>query len=54
MADKAKKTMVAFTCEDCTDPFLAPQGSRRHYCNKCLVKRVIDGLGKGGRPKKEK
>jgi len=43
------KARVVFTCQDCGEPFAAPQGSRRQYCEKCLAKRGL----KGGRPKKE-
>ena len=51
----ANKTKVVFICEDkdCHKAFVAEQGSRRRFCDDCLAKRIIDGLGKSGRPKKE-
>lgn len=34
---------ITFYCDDCTKPFEADQGSRRHYCTKCYLKRMQAG-----------
>ena len=38
---------VVFKCQKCGKPFLAPQGSRRRFCDDCLVER-ISHKGEGG------
>jgi len=34
---------VAYRCGDCHQPFQAPQGSRRKYCDPCMLKRIKSG-----------
>ena len=38
-----KLPQVEFTCLACGAKFPAPQGSKRYYCDKCLVERVQAG-----------
>jgi len=34
---------VTYICQDCKKPFQAPQGSRRRYCDPCMLKRIKAG-----------
>ncbi len=34
---------VTYRCQDCGKPFQAPQGSRRKYCDSCMLKRIKSG-----------
>ncbi len=36
---------VTYKCQDkdCGKPFQAPQGSRRKYCDHCMLKRIKSG-----------
>ena len=34
---------VTYLCQDCKEPFQAPQGSRRRYCDNCMLKRIKSG-----------
>ena len=46
MTDKINK--VTFKCQECQEPFQAPQGSRIKYCDTCMLKRIKSGR-KGGK-----
>ena len=37
---KTMKTQVIYLCQKCDTPFVAEQGSRRRYCDKCLIERL--------------
>jgi len=40
---------LTFVCTQCGGAFQATQGSRRRYCNDCIVERIR----RGGRPPKK-
>ena len=45
----AEENKVVFKCHKCGKPFLAPQGSRRKFCDDCLVEKVCHKKKKEGR-----
>ena len=36
----ASEEKVVFKCHKCGKPFLVRQGSRRRFCDDCLVERI--------------
>jgi len=36
----AEENKVVFKCQKCSKPFIVRQGSRRRYCDDCLVERI--------------
>ena len=34
---------VTYHCQDCHQPFSAIQGSRRRYCDSCMLRRIKSG-----------
>jgi DNA-directed RNA polymerase subunit RPC12/RpoP len=49
MNDKKQPQIVTYYCQECQEPFPAPQGSRQRFCDTCLNKKV-----RQGRPRKDK
>jgi len=45
----AEENKVVFKCEKCGKPFIVRQGSRRRFCDDCLVERISHKEAKGGR-----
>lgn len=41
--DSMDKQLLKFKCEACGAEFEVEQGSRRRYCDKCLLERVKGG-----------
>jgi len=35
-----EENKVVFKCKKCSKPFIVRQGSRRRYCDDCLVERI--------------
>ena len=40
------ESAVGYTCKGCGSKFPAKQGSRRRYCDQCLVSRMLNGAKK--------
>jgi len=36
----AEENKVVFKCRGCRKPFVVEQGSRRRYCDDCLIERI--------------
>jgi len=36
----AEENKVVFKCQKCGKPFIVRQGSRRRFCDDCLVERI--------------
>ena len=36
----AEENKVVFKCKKCGKPFIVRQGSRRRFCDDCLVERI--------------
>jgi len=45
----AEENKVVFKCQKCSKPFIVRQGSRRRYCDDCLVERISHKGEKEGR-----
>ena len=43
-----KENLIIYHCEECREEFEAEQGSRRRFCDKCLIKRVTEKRVKEG------
>jgi transposase-like protein len=41
-----------YYCEECNARFTVKQGSRRRYCDACLIKRVKEGMNRQGKVRK--
>ena len=44
----AEENKIVFKCKECGKPFLAQQGSRRKFCDNCLVEKVCHKKKKEG------
>jgi len=44
----AEENKVVFKCKKCGKPFIVRQGSRRRYCDDCLIERIIHKEKEGG------
>jgi len=40
---------IIHICLDCGTSFTVPQGSRRQYCDRCALKRIVAGRKRGGK-----
>ena len=40
--------LVKYRCEECNEEFEIKQGSKRRFCDKCLIKRVTEKGKKEG------
>jgi len=49
----AEENKVVFKCKECGKAFIVRQGSRRRYCDDCLVERISNKGVKEGRDGKD-